>query len=120
MVFRGFHPAAALKNVSDKNRMQTGCSCRIVDAREELSTAFRNGRALLQGPVGTLPANRTAEKGNDAMIKTFQFMNDAIKNPKHPFRKTDSQPRKAQKNRYERRKVKEFLHLGDWTQEEMA
>jgi hypothetical protein len=54
------------------------------------------------------------------MMKTFQFMNDAIKNPKHPFRKADSQPRKAQKNRYERRKVKEFLHLGDWTQEEMA
>ena len=55
------------------------------------------------------------------MIKTsFQFMNEAIKSTKHPFRKTDSQPRKSQKNRYERRKVKEFLHLGDWSQEEMA
>jgi len=53
------------------------------------------------------------------MIKTtLQFMSEAIKDPKHPFRKTDSQPRKSQKNRYERRKVKEFLHLGDWTQEE--
>lgn len=72
------------------------------------------------GPVGTLPADQNAEKGRHAMMKTFQFMNEAIKNPKHPFRKTDSQPRKAQKNRYERRKVKEFLHLGDWTQEEMA
>jgi len=54
------------------------------------------------------------------MIKTFQIMNETIKDPKHPFRKTDSQPRKPQKSRYERRKVKELLHLGDWTQEEMA
>jgi len=54
------------------------------------------------------------------MIKTSQFMNEAIKDTKHPFRKTDSQPRKAQKSRYERRKIKEFLHLGDWTQEELA
>ncbi|MEY4387090.1 MAG: hypothetical protein RLY20_2373 [Verrucomicrobiota bacterium] len=54
------------------------------------------------------------------MKTTFQFMNEAIKSTKHPFRKTEQQPRKAQKNRYERRKVKEFLHLGDWSQEEMA
>ena len=55
------------------------------------------------------------------MIKTtMKFMSEAIKDPGHPFRKTDSQPRKPQKNRYERRKIKEFLHLGDWSQEEMA
>jgi hypothetical protein len=54
------------------------------------------------------------------MIKTFPFMNEAIKDTRHPFRKTNDQPRKQQKNRYERRKVREFLHLGDWTQEEMA
>ena len=53
-------------------------------------------------------------------MKTIQFMNEAIKDPKHPFRKTDNVPRKPQKNRYERRKVKEFLNLSDWTQEEMA
>ncbi|MFN3408891.1 MAG: hypothetical protein ACK45B_07860 [Limisphaerales bacterium] len=55
-----------------------------------------------------------------AMIKTFPFINETVKDTKHPFRKADQQPRKAQKNRYERRKVKELLHLGDWTQEEMA
>jgi hypothetical protein len=55
-----------------------------------------------------------------AMLKTFPFINEVVKNPKHPFRKADSQPRKALKNRYERRKVKELLHLGDWTQEEPA
>ena len=92
----------------------------MVGAREELPYSLSQWTAHLQGPVGTLPANRETEKGKHAMMKTFQFMNEAIKDPKHPFRKTDSQPRKAQKNRYERRKVKEFLHLGDWTQEEMA
>ena len=53
-------------------------------------------------------------------LKAIDSMSEAIKDPKHPFRKTDSQPRKSQKNRYERRKIKEFLHLGDWSQEEMA
>jgi hypothetical protein len=84
-------------------------------------TAFAMVEPAFPGSVGTLPADKQVEKGKHAMMKsTIQFMNEAIKNPKHPFRKTDSQPRKAQKNRYERRKVKEFLHLGDWSQEEMA
>jgi hypothetical protein len=47
-------------------------------------------------------------------------MNDAVKNPKHSFKKSDHQPKKAMKHRYERRKIKEFLHLGDWLTEETA
>jgi len=43
---------------------------------------------------------------------------DAVKNPKHSFRKADNHPRKALKHRYERRKIKEYLHLGDWLTEE--
>ena len=75
----------------------------------------------VRNQVGILPASDRNAKGIKVMIKsTLQFMSEAIKDPKHPFRKTDSQPRKAQKNRYERRKIKEFLHLGDWSQEEMA
>jgi hypothetical protein len=75
----------------------------------------------IRGSVGTLPASDRTAKGIKSMMKTtLQFMSEAIKDPKHPFRKTDSQPRKSQKNRYERRKIKEFLHLGDWSQEEMA
>lgn len=92
----------------------------MLDAREELSYSLSQWTARPLGPVGTLPANKETEKGKLAMMKTFQFMNEAIKSTKHPFRKTESQPRKAQKNRYERRKVKEFLHLSDWSQEEMA
>jgi len=52
------------------------------------------------------------------MTKTFEAMSEALRNPKHPFRKTDNQPKKAMKHRYERRKIKEYLHLGDWLTEE--
>lgn len=100
--------------------MQSPGGCRNLRACEELSYSLLQKVARPTGPVGILPANRETEKGIRTMIKTSQFMNEAIKDTKHPFRKTDSQPRKAQKSRYERRKIKEFLHLGDWTQEELA
>lgn len=50
----------------------------------------------------------------------MEVISEAVRNPRHPFRKADNQPKKAQKNRYERRKIKEYLHLGDWLAEEMA
>jgi hypothetical protein len=54
------------------------------------------------------------------MMKTLEFMGEAIRSPKHPFRKTENQPKKARKNRYERRKIKEYLHFADLLSEEMA
>jgi hypothetical protein len=54
------------------------------------------------------------------MMKTMEVISEAVRNPRHPFRKADNQPKKAQKNRYERRKIKEYLHLADWLAEEMA
>jgi hypothetical protein len=56
----------------------------------------------------------------NAMLKTMEVISEAVRNPKHPFRKADNQPKKSQKNRYERRKIKEYLHLGDWMAEEAA
>ena len=53
------------------------------------------------------------------MKRMMEVITEAVQDPKHPFRKLDHQPKKPLKNRYERRKVKEYLHLGDW-QEEMA
>ena len=54
------------------------------------------------------------------MMKTIEAMSEAIRNPKHPFRKTENTPKKALKNRHERRNIKEYLHLGDWLAEEMV
>lgn len=54
------------------------------------------------------------------MMKTLDVIEDVVRNPKHPFRKTEHHPKKELKNRYERRKIKEFLNLTDWTAEEMV
>ena len=54
------------------------------------------------------------------MMKTVEAIGEAVRNPKYPFRKAEHQPKKALKHRYERRKIKEYLHLGDWLAEEMA
>lgn len=52
------------------------------------------------------------------MMKTLEAINEAVRNPKHPFRKTDNHPKKAVKHRYERRKIREYLQLTDWLEEE--
>jgi hypothetical protein len=52
------------------------------------------------------------------MMKTLETINEAVRNPKHPFRKTDSHPKKAVKHRYERRKIRSLLQLTDWLSEE--
>ncbi len=54
------------------------------------------------------------------MMKTLDLIAEIIRNPKHPFRQTDNRPAKAQKHRYERRKIKEFIKLGDWVEEKSA
>ena len=54
------------------------------------------------------------------MIKTLEMLTDAIRNPKTTLRKITDQPKKAEKHRYERRKVKECLRLGDWGEESAA
>jgi len=43
------------------------------------------------------------------MIKSIDALTEILRNPKHAFRKADDRPVKAQKHRYERRKIKEFI-----------
>jgi hypothetical protein len=54
------------------------------------------------------------------MTKSTELLSEAVRNPKHPFRQLANQPDKAHKNRYERRKVKQFIYQGDWTEEQPA
>lgn len=51
---------------------------------------------------------------HQAMTKSLEVISETIRDPKHPFRKVDNQPKKPLKHRYERRKIKSYLHLGDW------
>jgi hypothetical protein len=59
------------------------------------------------------------KRKENAMMKTLEVMGEALRNQKHPFRKAEHHSKKSLKNRHERRKIKEYLHLGDWTSEEM-
>jgi hypothetical protein len=56
----------------------------------------------------------------NSMSKTMDAITEIIRNPKHPFRKADDRPAKAQKHRYERRKIKEYIKLSDWAAESPA
>jgi hypothetical protein len=47
------------------------------------------------------------------MTKTLEVINEAIHNPKHLFRKVENQPKKPLKHRYERRKIRGYLQLGE-------
>jgi hypothetical protein len=62
----------------------------------------------------------TANERKNAMMKNTEVIGEAIRNPKHPFRKTEHHTKKSLKNRHERRKIREYLHLGDWLAEEAA
>ena len=54
------------------------------------------------------------------MIKTIDVLTESIKNAKNSFRKVENRPKKAQKHRYERRKVNEFIRVGGWAAEEQV
>jgi hypothetical protein len=85
----------------------------------EMSTVAATVSPLV--PLGIPPAwNSSRERNNIAMTKTIDAITEIIRNTKHPFRKADDRPVKAQKRRYERRKIKEFIKLGDWGQESPA
>jgi hypothetical protein len=52
------------------------------------------------------------------MIKTLNRIQQIVLHTKQQFRESNSRPAKTQKNRYERRKIRVFLNLGDWTGDE--
>jgi hypothetical protein len=78
-------------------------------------TSFQNSQFGFGIPPAVVTTSR---KDSITMTKTLDVISEIIRNPKHPFRKADDRPEKAQKHRYERRKVKEFIKLGSWPQEE--
>jgi hypothetical protein len=51
------------------------------------------------------------------MSKSIETLSEAIHNSKHPFPQVADRPDKQHKNRYERRKVKQYIQLGDWVAE---
>ena len=52
------------------------------------------------------------------MIKSPDAISELICNRKHPFPQVVDRPDKPQKHRYERRKVKQYIHVENWSSEE--
>jgi hypothetical protein len=48
------------------------------------------------------------------MTKSLEMISEAIRNPKHPFPRVGDRIAKAHKNRYERRKVKQYIWICYW------
>jgi hypothetical protein len=71
-----------------------------------------------QEGLGECFTSEKRQNEDPTMSKTLDVIAEAIRDPKHPFRKVDHQPKKALKHRYERRKIREFLHLNDLQTEE--
>ena len=47
-------------------------------------------------------------------MKTADMMVDFVRTHKNAFRMADTRIPKVQQSRYERRRVREYLRLGDW------
>jgi hypothetical protein len=54
------------------------------------------------------------------MVKALKLIRESIRETRHLGRQMEQRPLKSQRNRYERRKVKECLRLGDWGAEAEA
>jgi hypothetical protein len=59
---------------------------------------------------------RVSAKGT-TMTRTLDVISEVIRTPKNPFRQAADRPEKPQKHRYERRKVKQYIQLGDWSEQ---
>lgn len=74
-------------------------------------------KMIIASPLALFPLGWGPEKGSYAMTKSLETITEAIRNPKHPFPQVADRPDKPHKNRYERRKVKQYIQLGDWVTE---
>lgn len=71
----------------------------------------------------------TSQRGGAASFPTVSSLNSSafmnkktdvvsgLVNEEHPFHQAETRPGKAKKHRYERRKVRSILKVGDWGEE---
>jgi len=48
------------------------------------------------------------------MAKSHQQLAEMVQSHRCHLKNADSRPQKAQRHRYERRKIREFIRLSDW------
>ena len=54
------------------------------------------------------------------MTNDNESITEPLRDPKHPFRAVADRPKKAQKHRYERRKIRGILKSVDWSDDAVA
>src|SRR3990172_9452595 len=92
----------------------------ILQAMKKPMPISQLGELAKAGPGGVVRASLKHPERSPAMSKLVEPITEVVRDPKHPFRKIENQPKKAQRHRYERRKIKEYLHLADWLTGEPA
>ena len=68
-------------------------------------------------PLARMTLEAAERKVTRYMIKTLDLITEVVSNTKNTFRKVVDRPRNAENHRYERRKVKEYLKIGDWAEQ---
>jgi hypothetical protein len=56
----------------------------------------------------------SGDKKPRLMRKTTDLFTEVVRNARFPLRNVEDRPLKPLKHRYERRKVREYLRIGDW------
>jgi hypothetical protein len=51
-------------------------------------------------------------------MKSMSLLSESSAKPKNPFRAAESRNDKPHQHRYERRKVRQFLRVADWSDED--
>ena len=76
------------------------------------------GEWLTSSQVGfaTLPTTASSTHPLNLMIKKPDVVTGLL-SEEHPFHQAQTQPGKAKQHRYERRKVRTILKVGDWGEE---
>lgn len=89
-------------------------------AHFEANPALRTTRSVDAVSLAPFRLPNAPKKGQSDMTKTLEVISEVVRNPKHPFPQLADRPDKPHKNRYERRKIKQFLHLGEWGAEQKS
>jgi hypothetical protein len=75
-------------------------------------------RSLLYSLDSPLSGVAAQQQRKVSMTRSLDVINEVIRtHNKNPFRQMADRPGKALKHRYERRKVKQYIHTGDWADE---
>ena len=98
------------------SELQVDKLCRGAQLSRVRELIPKSGNRLLRPSRARWPSGASGSKTQSVvpMTKTTDLLSEVLQDTKHPFRAVGDRQRKPQKHRYERRKARECLRLGDW------